>query len=94
MKRVLFILLLAFAAFAASPAQARQAEKQEITAGDYTNTGVPMADRMREDGKIYVVVAIIAVIFAGIIAYAVNIDRKVSRLEKEIGTSRKVAENA
>jgi CcmD family protein len=50
---------------------------------DYTNTGVEMADAFRADGKIYVVVAIVLIIFAGLIFYTVNIDRKLSKLEKE-----------
>jgi CcmD family protein len=45
---------------------------------------VGMADTLRSEGKIYVVVAIMLVIFAGIIAYLLSIDRKVSRLEKRI----------
>lgn len=42
-----------------------------------------MADVMRSNGKIYVVVAVILVLFAGLIAYLVRLDRKISRLEKE-----------
>lgn len=42
-----------------------------------------MADTMRSNGKIYVVVTVLAVIFAGIFAYLVYLDRKISRLEKE-----------
>ncbi len=42
-----------------------------------------MADRLREDGKIWVVVAVLATIFAGILAYLIRLDRKVSRLERE-----------
>ena len=47
-------------------------------------TQVEMADNMRAEGKIYVVVAIILVIFAGIAIYLFSIDRKLSRLEKKI----------
>ena len=46
--------------------------------------GPEMADALRQDGKIYVVVAVIVVILVGMIAYLVSIDRKVSRLEKEL----------
>jgi len=46
------------------------------------SASVPMADRMRSEGKIYVVVAVILTIFAGIIFYLVRLDRKISRLEK------------
>jgi CcmD family protein len=45
---------------------------------------VGMADTLRSEGKIYVVVAIMLVIFVGIVAYLFLIDRKVSRLEKRI----------
>ncbi len=42
-----------------------------------------MADTMRSNGKIYVVVTVLATIFAGIFAYLVMLDRKISKLEKE-----------
>ncbi|MBW7914487.1 MAG: CcmD family protein [Taibaiella sp.] len=41
-----------------------------------------MADAMRTDGKIYVVVLVLATIFAGIIAYLVRIERKINKIEK------------
>jgi len=42
-----------------------------------------MADAMRANGKIYVVVVVLATIFAGIFAYLVYLDRKIGKLEKE-----------
>ena len=42
-----------------------------------------MADTMRSNGKIYVVVAVILTIFAGIILYLVRLDRKITKLEKQ-----------
>lgn len=49
-----------------------------------TDNGKPveMADRLRADGKIYVVVAVLLTIFIGIIAYVIRLDRKIGRLEK------------
>ena len=41
-----------------------------------------MADVMRSNGKIYVVVLVLATIFAGLIIYLVRLDRKISKLEK------------
>jgi CcmD family protein len=38
---------------------------------------------MRSNGKIYVVVVVLATIFAGIFAYLVMLDRKIARIEKE-----------
>lgn len=43
-----------------------------------------MADTMRSEGKIYVVVAIILVIFFGLIAFLIFTDRKISRLENRL----------
>ncbi|MCF2488507.1 CcmD family protein [Dyadobacter sp. CY347] len=48
------------------------------------DNGVPMADKLREDGKIWVVVAVIAVVFAGIAINMLRIDSKVSKIEKEL----------
>jgi CcmD family protein len=45
---------------------------------------VEMADTMRSNGRIYVVVAVVLAIFTGIIIYLIRLDRKISRLEKNI----------
>ena len=42
-----------------------------------------MADEMRSNGKIYVVVAVLVTIFIGIIIYLIHLDGKLTRLEKE-----------
>jgi CcmD family protein len=44
---------------------------------------IEMADRLRQDGKIYVVVGCVLVVLAGMIFYLVSIDKKVSQLEKQ-----------
>ena len=41
-----------------------------------------MADTMRSNGKIYVVIAVILTILLGLILYLVRLDRKISKLEK------------
>jgi len=46
--------------------------------------GVEMADTMRSEGKIYVVVLIVAIVFTGLVIFAVISDRKISKLEKEV----------
>jgi hypothetical protein len=43
---------------------------------------VEMADVMRSNGKIYVVVAVAAIVMVGIIIYMITLDRKISKLEK------------
>ncbi len=45
---------------------------------------VERTDFMRSIGKIYVVVAVILTIFTGIILFLIYLDRKISRLEKQI----------
>ena len=42
-----------------------------------------MADMMRSNGKIYVVVAVCLTILTGLFIYVFIIDRKISRKEKE-----------
>ena len=43
-----------------------------------------MADSFRQDGKIYVVTTVIAIIFLAIVVYLVVIDRKVKKLEDDL----------
>lgn len=47
-------------------------------------TGAAQEDFMRSNGKIYVVVAVVVTIVAGIFLFLVNLDRKISRLEKQL----------
>ncbi|MEY4594603.1 MAG: hypothetical protein RIQ47_1013 [Bacteroidota bacterium] len=42
-----------------------------------------MADVMRTNGKIYVVVGVLLIILVGIIVYLISLDRKIQRIEKE-----------
>ncbi|HEV2353783.1 MAG TPA: CcmD family protein [Puia sp.] len=44
---------------------------------------VEMADGLRANGKIYVVIAVLVTIFLGFIAYVIRLDRKIGRLEKD-----------
>lgn len=87
MKKIIIALLLTISVPSFSQVnleKIKAGEKHEITENDYTNKSVDMADRMRENGKIYVVVGVIVIIFLGITFYAVRIDRKLSKVEKEV----------
>jgi CcmD family protein len=44
---------------------------------------VEMADMMRSSGKIYVVIATIVIIFAGLAVYLFSIDKRLKKIEKE-----------
>ena len=77
MKKYLIIALLLFS-LQSFP------QRIEVTDEDYHNTEVEMADKMRANGKIYVVVVVISLVMGGILTYVITIDRKLRRLEKEI----------
>ena len=68
MKKNLFLSIMLLSGLLATAQEAGSAE---------------MADAMRANGKIYVVVAVILTIFAGIILYLVRLDRKITKLEKQ-----------
>jgi hypothetical protein len=72
MKRLAAILALTFS-FATSFAQQEEPE---------------MADLMRSNGMIYVVVAVILIILAGLLLYLLLLDKKITRLEKKIEDNR------
>lgn len=44
---------------------------------------VEMADAMRSNGKIYVVVLVLSTIFIGIIFTLIHLERKIKKLEKK-----------
>jgi CcmD family protein len=44
---------------------------------------VEMADILHQNGKIYVVVGVIAIIFVGLLVYMIMLDKRLSKLEKE-----------
>lgn len=43
-----------------------------------------MADKFYTEGKVYVVVAVVSILVVGMIAYLFLMDRKISRIEKEL----------
>ncbi len=46
------------------------------------DNSVEMADVMRDNGKIYVVVAVVSVILLGFLIALISIDKKVKKLER------------
>lgn len=55
-----------------------------LTQNLFAQQDVEMADQMRQDGKIWVVVGVIAIVFVGIVLYLISIDRKIAKIEKEL----------
>ena len=69
------IFLVFFAVFVSLFASAQQVTLQSNT--------VEMADGLYQSGKIYIVVIVIAIVFAGIVFYLIRLDNKISKLEKD-----------
>ena len=78
---IIFLLFLSLSAFAQDGAYS-------ITDKDYGNTSVEMADSMRSNGKISVVVAVVMTVFIGLIGYTIVVDRKISKIEREVFTEK------
>jgi hypothetical protein len=48
------------------------------------NQDVEMADAFRADGKIYVVIAVISVVLAGMFFYLFKLDKKITNVEQQV----------
>lgn len=85
MRKYLLILFLLLAAVPVSFAQATETESAASVSAQAEAAGpdVEMADALRRDGKIYVVVAVIVTVLAGLLLYLIRLDRKVSKLEQQ-----------
>lgn len=46
--------------------------------------GVEMADNFRAEGKIYVVVAVVAIIWGGVVFYLFRTEQRISKIEKQL----------
>ncbi|HUH33200.1 MAG TPA: CcmD family protein [Daejeonella sp.] len=68
MKRILTLVLLIF---------------QSVQTFSQQSNSVEMATGLRSSGKIYVVVAVISVIFIGLVAYLFSIDKRLKKIERE-----------
>jgi len=57
---------------------------QNFVMAQANNATVEMADVMRSNGKIYVVVGVILIIFFGIVTYLVVLNKKINNLEAKL----------
>lgn len=72
MKRILFILIGLFSLSAKNIVA--QTVVKEMKQPE-------MADAMRAEGKIYVVVAVMTVVLLGVLIYLIRLDRKIAKIE-------------
>jgi CcmD family protein len=80
MRKILYFFLLLFSL----SAHAQTADSTRSSGPGVNTRKVTMADKFREDGKIYVVVAVVLIIFLGMLFYIFTLEKKISRIEKEI----------
>lgn len=97
MIRKFFLTTLLFLPLIVAQAQKKSAsdsttantEQSAETTASQTTDGAPqqpveMADVMRSEGKIYVVVGIVLIVLSIMLIYLFTIDRNVKRLEKQL----------
>jgi hypothetical protein len=60
-----------------------------IIAPVFGQNQVEMADNLRSEGKIYVVVAIVLIVLAGLILYLFLLDKKIKKLEKLVSDKKR-----
>ncbi|WP_205501589.1 CcmD family protein [Rufibacter psychrotolerans] len=88
MHKWLLMLLLTWAAGFSAPAYAQSAPEQgstiEYTSPDKAASSPEMADVLRRDGKIYIVVAVLVSVLLGVLLYLISLDKKIGRLEREL----------
>ena len=96
MKNIYLLLLIFCLSFSIQLVTAQiettnseESEKIPVTQRDYENTEVQMADTFREDGKIYVVVAVLTTIFAGIVLFLALTEIKLKKLEDLVFSERR-----
>ena len=87
MYKILAIVVAMMASVINVFAQAGEKVDGFVSSAVTTNTGnksVEMADALRADGKIWVVVAVVGIILIGFIVYLFTVDSKLSKLEGRI----------
>jgi len=83
-KKVYALLLVLSCWFFATAVYAQDNTGQLRTVDSASAQRIEMADQLRSNGKIYVVVVVVVIILLGLILYVTRLDRKITRLEKEI----------
>ncbi|GGK61421.1 CcmD family protein [Rufibacter glacialis] len=88
MHKWLLVLLLTWAAGFSGPAVAQTTSEATSTV-EYSSqapasSSIEMADMMRRDGKIYIVVAVLVSVLLGVLLYLISLDKKIGRLEREL----------
>lgn len=88
LKLAFGLTLLLSGLFVSPTISVAQDEKIPISQRDYENQSVEMADTFRAEGKIYVVVAVMLTLFAGLVGLALKTERDVKQVEREVKSLR------
>ena len=82
---LLFFILTPSLTFAAASKNGADYSAETAQPVSPPTSGEPeMADLLRSNGMIYVVVGVILIVLIGLILYLVSLDRKIGKLEKEM----------
>lgn len=84
MFRILAICCFMLGVLLAFEPTMAMAQDQMVEFSSAPQQNIEMADALRQDGKIYVVVAVLLTVLAGVLFYLIALDRKVGRLEKQL----------
>ncbi len=86
MHKWILVLLLTWVAAFSTPAQAQPQETNTVEfSAQAPNASSPeMADVMRRDGKIYIVVAVLVTVLLGVLFYLISLDKKIGNLERQL----------
>jgi hypothetical protein len=86
MKKILYFFLLLLSINVSAGNNSQKADSTQTSAPKIEE--VEMADKFREDGKIYVVVTVVLIILLGMLFYIFTLEKKISRIEKEINSKK------
>jgi uncharacterized membrane protein len=77
-------LVLLFIGLVASVLTFAQTDSSKVAMNELvaSEREFPMADTLRANGMIYVVVGVLVIVLIGLFAYLISVDKKVSKLEK------------
>lgn len=84
MFRILAVCLFVLGTLLAFEPAMAQADQTMVEFSSAAQPNIEMADALRQDGKIYVVVVVLLTVLVGILFYLIALDRKIGRLEKQL----------
>jgi CcmD family protein len=83
-KKIFYILIIVLSFIHTSYAQMEVDSSIEKINAKSFSTEASMINSLNKDGKIYIVITVISIILIGLFFYLFQLDRKISKIEKQI----------